>query len=71
MTAMGYMQLSVAVLSYVPYLALIDRKGVIRAQWTGSDDFLKDEATQAKNIRGEIQKLLAEPAAKRPAARKR
>lgn len=59
-TAMGYMQLSSVVRSYVPYLMLIDRTGMIRAQYTGSDPLLADEFAMDKNLRAEIMKLLTE-----------
>ena len=59
-TAMGYMQLSSVVRSYVPYLLIIDRNGVIRMQYTGSDPVLADEFAMDKNLRAEIMKLLAE-----------
>ncbi len=58
------MQLSPMVRAFVPFMLFIDRKGVVQAQYTGSDDFLKDEAGQDQKIRAEVQKLLAEPAAK-------
>jgi hypothetical protein len=62
-TAGGYMQFSPVVRSYVPYMLFIDRKGVIRAQYTGSDPFLMNEVEQEKNIRAEAEKLLNDPAA--------
>jgi len=44
---------------YVPEVVFVDRKRVIRAQYTGSDDFFKD---QDKNIRALVETLLKEPA---------
>ena len=44
---------------YVPQMVFIDRKGVIRAQHGGTDPFLGDQ--QEANMRGLIEKLLAEP----------
>ncbi len=60
-TARNYMQLSMVVHSYVPFLLLIDRTGVIRSQYTGSDPLLADESALDKNLRAEIMKLLSEP----------
>ncbi len=59
-TAAGYMQLSMMVRAYVPYLLFIDRSGVIRAQYTGSEPFLADESALDKNFRATIMKLLAD-----------
>ena len=62
MAALGYMQLSPAVRSFVPFMLLIDRKGEIRAQFTGGDqNFFNDQMEQ--HIREEVMKLLNEPAA--------
>jgi hypothetical protein len=58
------MQLSPMVRTFVPYMLIVDRKGVIQAQYTGGDDFLKDEEKQEQNIRSEILKWLKQPAAK-------
>ena len=58
--AMTYMELSTVVRSYVPYVLIIDRNGMIRLQYTGSDPMLADEFTMDKNLRAEIMKLLAE-----------
>lgn len=44
---------------YAPYLTFIDRKGMIRAQYDGHDDF-NEMSAQAKNIRAMVVKLLAE-----------
>lgn len=44
---------------YVPEVVFVDRKRVIRAQYTGSDDFFKD---QDKNMRALVETLLKEPA---------
>jgi peroxiredoxin len=48
----------------MPMLAFIDRKGMIRAEYEGADDFVSSP-NQEQNIRAEIQKLLARPAASR------
>ena len=69
--ALGYMQMSPMVRSFVPFMLLIDRKGEIRAQFTGGDrDFFNDQMDQ--HIREEVLKLLSEPgAAKSRAPRKK
>ena len=57
--AREYMQLSPIERSFVPFMTFIDRKGMIRAQYTGSDqNFFGDK--QPDNIRAEVEKLLAE-----------
>jgi len=48
----------------MPMLVFIDRKGMIRAEYEGADDFVSSP-NQEQNIRAEIQKLLARPAASR------
>jgi len=53
-------QASLAKVNYVPELLFIDRKRVVRAQYGGADDFLKE---QEKNIRGQLDTLLKEPVA--------
>ena len=58
MGALQYMQLSPVVRTFVPYIAFIDRKGIIREQLTGSD--LSDE-TQGRVLRDIAVKLLNEP----------
>ncbi len=52
---------------YVPQMVFIDKKGVIRGQYGGNDLFLGDQ--QEANIRGLIEKLLAEPGDAKPAAK--
>lgn len=65
-----YEQASLAKVNYVPELLFIDRHRVIRAQYSGSDDFFKD---QEKGIRSMLDTLLKEPVAagKSHTARKR
>jgi len=46
--------------TYVPELIFVDRNRVIRAQYTGNDDFFKD---QDKNIRALVETLVKETAA--------
>ncbi len=45
--------------TYVPELVFIDRNRQIRGQFTGNDDFFKD---QEKGIRAMVETLLKEPA---------
>jgi peroxiredoxin len=48
----------------MPILVFIDRKGMIRAEYQGGDDFISNP-NQEQNIRAEIQKLLPKPVASR------
>ena len=50
---------------YVPQMVFIDKKGIIRGQYSGNDAFLGDQ--QESNIRAMVDKLLAEPAGAKPA----
>ena len=67
--ALNFMQFSLVVRPpFVPYIAFIDRKGVIRAQLTGGD--VTDE-TLDKVLRENAEKLLNEPsAAAKPKAKR-
>lgn len=56
--AYGFLQHSVMKLMQLPQLVFIDKKGNIRAQYGGTDDFLRDD--EEANIRGMIDKLMAE-----------
>ena len=72
--ARDFMQLSPMARTLVPMIVIIDRKGMIRAQYTGSDaDFVTDDSMQqAANIRKVVEPLLAETAAKpKPAPHKK
>ena len=62
------MQMNPAERVYVPYMVFIDRKGVIRAQYTGTDKIM-DETLNGSALREEALKLLNESSApaKRPA----
>lgn len=42
----------------MPMLVFIDRKGIIRAQYEGQDDFISSPK-QEENLRAEIQKIVA------------
>jgi len=60
LAATEFMQLSPVVRAYVPFMAFVDRAGMIRSQYTGGDAFLLDEAAEEKNIRAQVEKLLNE-----------
>ncbi len=66
-TPFSFMQLSPMIRTTVPFLAIIDRTGAIRAEYTGSDPFFTDQETNMRNV---LQPLLNEPAAKRRPAHK-
>jgi len=58
--ALQYMQWPPDKRPLVPFMAFIDRKGMIRAQVTGVDgEFFGPQ--EEKNIRERVEKLLAEP----------
>jgi thiol-disulfide isomerase/thioredoxin len=59
MDVLGYLDHSAITQMYVPIMVFIDRKGMIRAEHYGDDPFMTD---QEKNVRGEIEELLKEPA---------
>ncbi len=68
-TVLAYLQYSYVEPLYVPQLIVVDRKGIIRAQHGGMDEFLKDVEP---NLRKVIEPLLNEPVAKaRPRGRAR
>lgn len=50
-----YLQLSVTKQYSVPFLAFVDRSGVLRAQFTGGDDFFRDTDV---NMQSNIESLL-------------
>ena len=64
--ARDYMQISPMARTLVPMIVIIDRKGAIRAQYTGSDaDFVTDDPAQmTANIHKVVDPLLAESAGK-------
>jgi hypothetical protein len=61
--ALDYLQMNPSVRAAVPYMVFIDRKGVIRSQFIGSDPMLADEAQQDKRLRAEAEKYLSESSA--------
>lgn len=56
-----FLQKSIMTPLYVPILVFIDRKGMIEDEYIGDQTFLKDPP---HNLRAELDKLLAKPAAK-------
>lgn len=58
-----YMQMNPSVRAFVPYMVFIDRQGIIRAQYTGSDKIM-DESVSDKLLREEAEKYLNESPAK-------
>ena len=59
--ARDYLQMTMTTQAYVPFMVFIDRKGIIRAQFTGTDKELNDNQ-QDKYLRALAEKLLAERA---------
>jgi len=57
---LSYLQHPLVKPLYVPQMVIVDRKGMIRAQHGGEDDFL---ANLEPNLRAVIEVLLKEPAA--------
>ncbi len=57
--ALGFLQIPVVTPGYVPKMVFIDRKGIIQAQYVGSDEFFK--ANEEQNIRAELDKMLKPP----------
>jgi len=58
----AYLERSPTLLTYVPIIVFVDRKGTIRGQYLGDDNFMAD---RDKNIPLMIQRLLKEPVAGR------
>ena len=54
---------------YMPAVVFIDKDGVIRQQYEGRDSFLAESSAE-KNIRAELEKMLVQPARKKPAGKK-
>lgn len=69
--AHDFLQHSVMMRMMMPQLVFIDRTGVIRAQYAGSDAFF-DPASDEKNVRAKIEELLKDSASSaKPAAKKK
>ncbi|HEY1240071.1 MAG TPA: TlpA disulfide reductase family protein [Bryobacteraceae bacterium] len=56
---LDFLQHPIAARLIMPQIVLIDRKGMIRAQYAGNEPFL-DEAQADQNLRGKIEELLNE-----------
>jgi hypothetical protein len=71
LNALEYLQWPPNQRPLVPFMVFIDRKGMIRAQYTGADTAFFENG-QEKNIREQAEKLLNEDAtpAKKKAKRK-
>jgi peroxiredoxin len=67
MPAVDYIQWPKDKLPLVPFVVFIDRKGMIRAQYTGHDEAFFD-AQQEQHMRDEALKLLSEGALGKPKA---
>jgi hypothetical protein len=65
--ALEFMQISPVVRTFVPYIAFIDRKGMIRNQLTGGD---LSDATQEKTLGDIAEKLVNEPSAGKSKAKR-
>jgi len=57
-SVMDFLQHSPILRMLVPQLVFVDRKGIIRAQYSADDPFFLDKE---KNMRTQIESLLAEP----------
>jgi len=55
--AMGFMQHVPMMTAYMPMITFIDKGGVIRGQYEGTDPFLS-EAVQERNLRAKIEELV-------------
>ena len=57
---LNYAQITPGMRPTVPIMFFIDRKGIIRAQYFGTDAFFTPEETTGERIRAEIDKILKE-----------
>jgi hypothetical protein len=55
-TAKEYLQISPTTRTFVPFMVLIDRKGIIQVQHTGDEQYFNDQ--QDEHIRADVEKLL-------------
>ena len=58
-SAYAYLEKSVMSSFSVPQIVIVDKKGVIRGQYTGTDTFIASD--EERNLRNTVEKLLAEP----------
>jgi peroxiredoxin len=56
---LGFLQHPVSAVPHMPMLAFIDRHGIVREQFQGSDAILSEDVKQEENLRAEIEKLIA------------
>src|SRR5262249_40433895 len=70
LAARFYLQMSPVTREYVPFMVFIDRQGMIRAQFTGTDKELSD-GQEDKLLRELAEKLLPEPGAARRKPKRR
>lgn len=63
-----FMEFSMVSPAYVPWTVVVDRKGVIRAQFSGSDGYFFNGGSAA--VKKVVDPLLAEKAAPAPATKK-
>ncbi len=61
-----FLQKSIMTPLYVPIMVFIDRKGMIVDEYIGDQKFLSDPP---KNVRAELDKILAKPAVSKPVTR--
>jgi peroxiredoxin len=66
---MEFLQIPASQPGYLPKIVFIDRKGVIRGQYAGGEPFFANDQEQDKNVRAEVDKLLA--ATRAPARKKK
>jgi peroxiredoxin len=62
-----YLEMSVMTAPRFPQLVIVDKKGMVRGQYMGSDPFLSG-SDEEKNVRELVSSLLAEGAPAKPAA---
>lgn len=68
-SAYAYLEKSVMSSFSVPQIVILDKKGVIRGQYTGTDTFIASD--EEANLRNTIEKLLAESGGKAAPAKAR
>jgi peroxiredoxin len=66
-SVLQFLQHSPDVRWFMPQMVFIDRQGMIRGHYGGTDRFLAEN--EENNLRGEIELLLNEPAPKMPSTR--
>ncbi len=69
MPVIDFLQHPIAARFIMPQLVLVDRQGMIRAQFAGDDPFMTNETQQDANLRVKIEELLKEGAPAGPRRR--